>query len=225
MKFQSPADQLAHARRIQDTMEESYTRIMDAVAAHGSLTVAERENLKDSGPRVARGVLEMLWSVDQIHSEVYKALRTMFPVNSSGSSSPVVVGPIETFSLCPHHFLPIVNRVVLGYIPSNNVIGLSKLPRIADALSRRAVVQEQLTSDIAQVLTTGKLWTGEAGEYHVYGPALSPNVAVNVRAVHHCMVCRGVRGRSLTETQALHGDFNTGVGSALSMFTRFVDRE
>jgi GTP cyclohydrolase IA len=64
----------------------------------------------------------------------------------------VVVKNIEFFSLCEHHMLPYFGRMHVAYLPGSKVIGLSKIPRIVDALARRLQIQEQLTEEVAQTI-------------------------------------------------------------------------
>lgn len=197
----------------------AYSIIVGQVAEHSCFSKAEADNLKDSGARIARGLMEMIWPRQEIVYHVNKALNTAFPV--TGNPHPIIVGPIVTHGLCPHHFLPIISRVVLAYEPTGDVLGLSKIPRIVDALARRAVVQEQYTTDIAEVFSRGKL------DEVPLAKAISPNVAVNVRAVHHCMICRGVKGEALTETEVVRGSFEDPNKRPYGMFSRFLlkDRE
>lgn len=206
-------------RTTEATLVDAYTSIVQEIATTSCFSEAERKNLEDSGPRIARGVQEMIWPRFQIEAAVAEALSTLFPVSDSCRmlKQPIMVGPIDTYSLCPHHLLPIVNRVHVSYVPEGVVIGLSKLPRIIDALAHRAVVQEQYTADIVNVLTTG----GVPGS--VMGKPLSSSVAVNVRAVHHCMICRGVKGQALTETEIAVGEeLRYPESRAYQMFSRFI---
>ena len=196
----------------------AYTSIVATLAEASTFTEAERENLVDSGPRIARGVTEMLWSREAIVKELKSALRTVFPVQPvlgmGIAQLPIIVGPITTTSLCPHHLLPIVNTVHVAYVKQGRVIGLSKLPRIVDALARRAVVQEQYGQDIMRVLRYGEIGDTTVGE------PLSDSVAVNVNAVHHCMVCRGVRGAASTNTTEVTGDMRES--APFTLFTQFI---
>jgi GTP cyclohydrolase I len=105
----------------------------------------------------------------------------------------VIVKDIELYSMCEHHMLPFFGKAHIAYIPNGYVVGLSKIPRIVDAFSRRLQVQERLTDEIVNAL-----WT-----------ALKPHgVAVVIEAVHMCMMMRGVQKQnSATTTSAFKGDF------------------
>jgi GTP cyclohydrolase I len=93
----------------------------------------------------------------------------------------VVVRDIEVYSLCEHHMLPFFGRCHVAYLPKGRVIGLSKIPRIVDAFSRRLQVQERLTTQVARAL-----------ERH-----LEPRgVGVVMEASHLCMMMRGVQNQN-----------------------------
>jgi GTP cyclohydrolase IA len=105
----------------------------------------------------------------------------------------VLVRDIEIFSLCEHHLLPFFGRAHVAYLPGEKIIGLSKIPRLVDALARRLQVQERLTRQIGEALVD----------------ALNPKgVAVVLEAAHMCMMMRGVqKQRSETTTSFMHGEF------------------
>jgi GTP cyclohydrolase I len=101
---------------------------------------------------------------------------TSFP--NMGYRSLYTTGPISIRSTCAHHFQNIVGKCWVGILPDTEVIGLSKFNRIVHWIARRPQIQEEMTTEIAQALQ----------DY-----AKTSNVAVIVKAEHHCMTSRGVR--------------------------------
>jgi GTP cyclohydrolase IA len=149
---------------------------------------AGREGLADTPRRVADS-LKFLTSGYQ--ADVDKVLNNaLFSVDYSEM---VIVKDIDFFSLCEHHLLPFFGKCHVAYIPSNRVIGLSKIPRLVDVFSRRLQVQERLTNQIAQTIEQ----------------KIAPlGVAVVMQATHLCMAMRGVeKQRSYAVTSAMLGAF------------------
>jgi GTP cyclohydrolase I len=105
----------------------------------------------------------------------------------------VIVKDIEVFSLCEHHLLPFFGRCHVAYVPTQKVIGLSKIPRLVDVFARRLQVQERLTTQIAETIMA----------------KINPQgVAVVIEAKHLCMVMRGVeKQNSVAVTSAMLGIF------------------
>jgi GTP cyclohydrolase I len=95
--------------------------------------------------------------------------------------------------LCEHHLLPFFGKCHVAYIPSNKVIGLSKIPRLVDVFARRLQVQERLTNQIADTIRE----------------KIAPlGVAVVMEATHLCMSMRGVeKQNSFAVTSAMLGAF------------------
>ena len=105
----------------------------------------------------------------------------------------VIVKDIDIYSLCEHHMLPFFGKCHVAYLPKGKIIGLSKVPRLVDAFSKRLQVQERLTTQIAQRLQDILKPTG---------------VAVVIEALHLCMSMRGVeKQNSFTTTSSMLGCF------------------
>jgi len=148
-------------------------------------------NFRDTPKRVARAYAEIFGGVRNTQKQVTDILSTAFP---SGGYDSVIFSPnIRSFSMCPHHFLPVEYKTAVGYIPSINgkVLGASKLGRIVEILSQRPVLQETLTKDIVSALET-----------------VNPQgVAVVVSGIHYCMRMRGIKQDTTFETSAMSGVF------------------
>lgn len=108
-------------------------------------------------------------------------------------SEMILVKDIEIFSLCEHHMLPFFGRAHVAYIPDGRIVGLSKIPRVVDVFARRLQVQERLTLQIRDAIST----------------VLKPlGVAVVIEAQHLCMMMRGAeKQNSVTTTSAMSGEF------------------
>ena len=111
----------------------------------------------------------------------------------------VLVRDISFNSMCEHHMLPFIGKAHIGYVPNGKVVGLSKLARVVEDVSKRPQVQERMTEQIANLLIE---------ELEVKG------VAVVIEASHSCMSIRGVRKPgSLCVTSAMKGLFRSNLSS------------
>ncbi len=107
----------------------------------------------------------------------------------------VIVKDIDFFSMCEHHLLPFFGRVHVGYLPNKKVVGLSKIPRIVDMFARRLQVQERLTVQIAETLSS---------KLNAHG------VGVVIEARHLCMMMRGVeKQNTVAVTSSMLGAFRS----------------
>ncbi len=112
---------------------------------------------------------------------------------TESSKQIVVVKDIEIYSLCEHHLLPFFGKAHVGYIPNGKICGLSKIPRVVDAFSRRLQLQERLTAQIKDCIQ------------EVLDPI---GVAVVIEAQHLCMSMRGIQKQnSVTTTSEFTGAF------------------
>ncbi|MBL0350500.1 MAG: GTP cyclohydrolase I FolE [Elusimicrobia bacterium] len=149
----------------------------------------EREGLLRTPQRVAKSLLEL---TSGYHTDVDQLINGALFEESYNEM--VVVRDIKFYSLCEHHLLPFFGVAHVAYIPDGRILGLSKIPKLVKAFSRRLQVQERLTNDIAQVLME----------------KIKPlGAAVVVDARHMCMEMRGAESYSSpTVTSAMHGLFH-----------------
>ncbi len=150
----------------------------------------QREGLLRTQQRVAKSLRE-LTNGHQV--DVDKLINdALFEVSYNEM---VLVRDIDFYSLCEHHLLPFFGKCHVAYIPDGKVIGLSKIPRLVEAFSRRLQVQERLTSQIAEVILK----------------KIKPlGVAVVMEARHLCMEMRGAQSKnSPTVTSAMVGVFRS----------------
>lgn len=153
----------------------------------------DREGLLETPARVARMYAELF---SGLHDDPQEHLQKFF---TEPYDEVVLVRDISFNSMCEHHLLPFMGKTHIGYIPNGKVVGLSKLARVVESVSRRPQVQERMTEDIANLLVS---------ELDAKG------VAVVVEATHSCMTMRGVRKPgSLCVTSALKGLFRSNQSS------------
>jgi GTP cyclohydrolase I len=147
-----------------------------------------REGLVDTPKRVEKALKFLTGGYGADIDQVLN--NALFTVDYSEM---VIVKDVDFYSLCEHHLLPFFGKCHVAYIPSNKVIGLSKIPRLVDVFSRRLQVQERLTNQIADTIRE----------------KIQPlGVAVVMEATHLCMSMRGVeKQNSFAVTSAMQGAF------------------
>ena len=148
----------------------------------------DREGLRDTPARVARSYRELFSGYGT--DPVTLLERTFEEVE--GYDEIILLRDIRLESYCEHHMVPIIGRAHVAYLPSNRVVGISKLARVVDAFSKRLQIQEKLTVQIAD----------------------PKGVAVIIEAGHQCMTTRGVHkpGVSMVTSRMLgvfRSDFDT----------------
>ena len=133
----------------------------------------DREGLRDTPRRVARAWRE--YARGYAEDPARHLSRTFEEVG--GYDEIVLLKDIPFQSHCEHHLAPIIGKAAIAYLPSNRVVGISKLARVLHGFARRLQVQERLTAEVADTI-----WEH-----------LRPQgVAVVIEATHACMTARGV---------------------------------
>lgn len=149
----------------------------------------QREGLLDTPARVTKAYGE--WFRGYEEDPVALLQRTFSEVE--GYNEMVLLKDIRFESYCEHHMAPIIGTAHVAYVPTDRVVGISKLARVVDAFAKRLQVQEKMTAQIANAIDE----------------ALRPRgVAVVLEGEHHCMCTRGVNKDGVTMvTSAMRGDF------------------
>ncbi len=168
----------------KEAIQKAVSDIIKAIGEDGA-----REGLRDTPRRVAEMYAELFSGMNR---DPRADLAVGYEI---GHREMIILKDIPFYSMCEHHLLPFFGVVHIGYIPNveGRVVGISKLARVVECISRRPQIQERMVSEIADAI----------------GNALKPDgVAVVVQAEHMCMVMRGIKkpGASVI-TSALRGIF------------------
>ena len=167
-------------KNIEENKKKS-SKVPDTEAEQAFRTIIEwigedpdREGLKGTPKRLIKAFKEYY----QGYSQDAKSFLSKTFSQVEGYDDMVVEKNIAVESHCEHHMAPILGVAHIAYIPTKNIVGLSKLARVVEAFSKRLQTQEKLTMQIAKTLMD----TLEAR-----------GVAVTIDATHQCMTLRGVR--------------------------------
>ena len=184
---------------IRPTQEEAEAAVRTLLAWAGD--DPNREGLLDTPKRVAKAYREFFSGYEQ---DAAQALSRTFN-DVGGYDDIVMLRDIEFNSHCEHHIVPFIGRAHVAYLPTDSVVGISKLARVVEIYSRRLQTQETMTAQIANSITD----------------ALKPRgAAVLIEAVHQCMSLRGVNKRNVaTITTQFTGEFKTNP----AMQARFME--
>lgn len=164
----------------------------------------EREGIKETPQRVARMYAEVFAG---LHRDITKDIKVF---HEEGNDEMILIGDIPFYSMCEHHLLPFHGKAHVVYIPRDGrILGLSKVARIVDTLSRKPQLQERLTSEIADTIQKA---------------VDARSVCVIIEAEHLCMTMRGIRKPgSKTVTSAMRGGCRTDLrtrNEALALINR-----
>jgi len=168
---------IADGRRV--SLELAVHSMLEAIGEDPS-----REGLIETPSRVAR-----FWREFTTIDVPARAEKTF---STTHVDQLVVVSGVEIWSMCEHHLLPFWCDLTIAYLASDQLIGLSKLVRIAKRRAARLQIQERLGQEIAQ---------------GVINATDSSDVAVIARGRHLCMMMRGVKSDATTTTSAMYGRF------------------
>lgn len=153
---------------------------------------ADREGLIETPKRVAKMYDEVFEGMRYTNDEIAEMFNKCF--NESKAEDLVCMSNIDAFSFCEHHIALMYNlKVSVAYIPRGRVIGLSKIARIVDMVTKRLQLQERIGEDIAYILEK------------ILG---TDNVMIVISGEHSCMTARGIKKPgTVTHTAVLHGMF------------------
>lgn len=169
--------------KIEARLEDAAYTLLHGIIPHEQLA---SESMARTPYRMAKALSELCCGYAEDTREI---LSTTFPCD--GYRGIVAVPRIRFSSLCEHHVLPFTGTCSVAYIPGDRIVGLSKIPRVVRAVSRRLQVQERLTVEIADAMQ-----------------ALNPEaVAVIVRAEHTCKCLRGIESQGEMVTSEVRGKF------------------
>ena len=167
-----------------EQVEYHFSKIMEVLGLDRS-----DDSLKDTPKRVAKMYVKEIFSG---LNPANKPEISLFE-NKYGYRNMLVEKDITLYSNCEHHFVPIIGKVHVAYIPKDHVLGLSKINRLVQYYAKRPQVQERLTIQIME------------GLKEILG---HPDVAVTIEADHHCVASRGICDtQSSTTTSSYSGVF------------------
>ena len=202
--------------KLLNNIEESknkLNKVSDKEAEQAFWTIIEwigedpdREGLKGTPKRLIKAFKEYF----QGYSQDAKNFLSKTFSQVEGYDDMIVEKNITVESHCEHHIAPIIGVAHIAYIPTKNIVGLSKLARVVEAFSKRLQTQERLTIQIAKTLMDTLDARG---------------VAVTIEAIHHCMTMRGVKkAKASTVTNYYLGLFKEDL-SYQNRYLRFISNK
>lgn len=173
LKWRSPSE----AEQKRPSREAAMEAVRTLIAWAGD--DPDREGLKDTPSRVVDAYREWFAGYDQCPAS--ELTRVFEDVN--GYDDMVMLKQIDVESHCEHHIAPFLGKAFVAYLPTESVVGISKIARVVEIFAKRLQTQETMTSQIADALND----------------TLKPRgVAVLIDAEHQCMSTRGVHHKDVT---------------------------
>ena len=170
-------------------LTESYKKILETLALMGYPTKTD-DNFTDTAERAAKAMLELIRPVVEIQNEIDQMIERTFPARYDEM---VISKHNICFGVCPHHLLPVIYRISVAYLPGERVLGISKLSRLVQTASRRPILQEDLTHELAEILHERIEARGSAAY---------------IEGLHLCMASRGIEAHEArVVTSAVRGVF------------------
>ena len=178
-------EEITFNNEITETLSKNFKVVLEQIGENPN-----REGLLKTPGRMAKAMQYLTHGYDLVPDDIIS--QAIF---HEEYSEMVIVKDIEVYSMCEHHMLPFFGKAHVAYIPNGKIVGLSKIPRVVDAYSRRLQVQERLTIEIRDCIQR----------------TLNPKgVAIVIEASHMCMQMRGVQKQnSVTTSSAFTGLFMT----------------
>lgn len=172
----------------KEKLEQAARLILEAIGENPN-----REGLRETPRRFAEMMAEQMAMTEVTNDEIAKQFDKTF---TSPENDVVIVKDIPLFSHCEHHLALMYHMTAaIGYIPKGKVIGLSKIARIAEAVSKRLQIQERIGSDIRDIIA--KITGAE-------------DIIVYIEGEHSCMTARGIKKPgSVTQTIASMGKYKS----------------
>lgn len=161
-----------------------------------------REGLIDTPKRMVKSWDKIFGGYFQKPEDV---LTVFYEQQAIPKGQIILLKDIEFYSTCEHHFLPFSGKAHVAYIPSDRIIGISKLARLVEMYSRRLQIQERIANQVVDALET-----------HLH----AKSAACIIEAQHSCIACRGVeKPTAIMTTSALRGGFLSDYRSRMELLT------
>lgn len=167
---------------MKDNIQKIITQLLESIGEDPS-----RPGIAETPKRIEKMYQEIFSSINQEDFTDFK----LFDNDAVNENQDIIVTDISFYSMCEHHMLPFFGVAHVAYVPDDKIIGLSKIPRLVDFVSKRLTLQEKVTRDIA--LQLNKI-------LHPKG------VAVQTEARHMCVEMRGIKKtNSITKVKYYDG--------------------